>query len=133
MECFCHVNMSNFYGTLKNNCYGKVVANYEKWTTGLGNGLCDSNMNNVDSLFDAGDCCFENLAKNDYCKKSNIYCHSETIGDGKCHDNNNGPLCDYDLGDCCLRPSQLNTTECCKCDCHNQINYDFWDDYMAVG
>ena len=128
-DCFCYVNMSTFYGTL--NCYEKVVTTTgdHRWTADLGNGFCNLHLNNVDKLFDAGDCCLDKMAKEDDCKKSNIYCHSETIGDGKCHDNNNGPLCDYDLGDCCVHPGQMNTTECCRCDCHSHINYYFWDDY----
>ena len=126
--------MSNFYRTLKDSCYEKVfVAKSQKWTSDMGNGICDLHLNSVNKLFDVGDCCHDNLANDDYCKKSNIYCHSKTMGDGKCHDNNNGPLCDYDLGDCCVRPGQMNATECCRCECHNDLSYDWWDDYKLVG
>ena len=55
------------------------------------------------------------------------------MGDGKCHDNNNGPLCDYDLGDCCVRPGELISDECCRCDCHSDAMFDFWSDYLNTG
>ena len=129
-ECFCHVNLSNFYGTLKESCYDKVVKSDSKWTSDLGNGICDLTLNNIETLFDAGDCCYDPSKNESHCQKSNLFCDSVTIGDGKCHDNNNGPLCDYDLGDCCVRPSQMNRTECCRCDCHSDTNFDFWNDYM---
>ena len=125
--------MSNFYGTLKESCYEKVVAINSIWTNNIGNQICDPSLNKVETLFDAGDCCYDKSVNDTECKKSNIYCDSETIGDGKCHDNNNGPLCDYDLGDCCGPPRHMNRTECCRCDCHSEGNYDFWDDYLNVG
>ena len=35
-ECFCHVNMSYFYGTLKDTCFEKVVPGDSKWTSDMG-------------------------------------------------------------------------------------------------
>ena len=110
-ECFCYTDPINY----TNKCEGfwDVLHSIPGF---LGEGYCDSELNNVDFFFDAGDCCYDDSADWSVCIKSDRYCIQDQIGDGVCQDHNNGPLCEYDLGDCCMTK---NTTRdfCCDCRC----------------
>ena len=108
----------------------------------MGDGVCDSDLNNAHDFFDVGDCCLNHLNETkckkkiygpngsnkvfeidcpeNACIKSTNYCIQELLGDGICHDQNNGPYCDYDLGDCCIRNKVLDF--CCTCSCRDYEN-----------
>ena len=69
--------------------------------------------------FDGGDCCLENVTKNEWvnddfmvkpcldceCMPSYgyAYCVQAEVGYGICQDYNNSPQCNYDQGDCCQK------------------------------
>ena len=145
-DCYCHVLDFN------------LTCNVENWAENwynLGDSICDLHLNNVENLFDLGDCCLEeNLQDLDLCRddssiswigcpenpciKSNVFCIEDQLGDGICQDHNNSPFCEYDLGDCCLSfedseeyykymENMHNTTRFSECcDCACvQISYIF--------
>ena len=126
-QCFCQADIPTL--TSQVDCWTLQIQGNWSW---LGNGECNSELNNVDNWFDAGDCCYEQPIKN--CYQSNAFCLHDTLGDGICQDYNNGPLCDYDLGDCCQIPIKNRGDECCYCTCQIQDNNpDLWDYYGLAG
>ena len=126
-QCFCQADIPTL--TSQVDCWTLQIKGNWSW---LGNGECNSELNNVDNWFDAGDCCYEHPIKD--CYQSNAFCHPDTLGDGICQDYNNGPLCDYDLGDCCQIPFKNRGDECCYCVCQIQDNNpDLWDYYGLAG
>ena len=118
-DCFCHADIESQLAQMHSRCeiyQGIIVC--DEWGE-LGDGKCDSRLNNVDDFFDAGDCCYDERNQNQ-CIQSNIFCNPKTLGDGICQDYNNGPFCDYDLGDCCLLNGEIDKSECCVCICLHQ-------------
>ena len=133
-ECFCYADnlqipsLASKLSQLVSQCED-IIIEVSQWV-GLGDGQCDSGMNNIDFFFDAGDCCYDsNEDSANQCYQSNAFCNQNTLGDGLCQDYNNGPFCDYDLGDCCV--TKKNTSECCICLCVHQ-DYVI-DEFAYVG
>ncbi len=100
------------------NCTSDANTDY------FSDGICDSDLNNQDCLFDGGDCC-------DYCTDENNTGGSNTNGtcelqefmthehfsDGHyCDGYLNTYECSYDGGDCCLE--EPNCDYCGNCICH---------------
>ena len=129
-ECICIVDLTELMTGV--DCHEKILTYtlYDGMQVGrIGDGICNSPLNNVDEFFDAGDCCYDDSSESQ-CILSNMICNSETLGDGLCQDYNNGPLCDFDLGDCCIGYQTsggiTNHQECCYCQCHEH-NFGFWN------
>ena len=124
-DCFCYSAGHNTNDSIINDCI---------WQNPLdplhlafcGDGKCDPQLNNIQNLFDLGDCCYKspdcqqvleetlywggptmtswismNCPEN-VCIKSDAYCIEEFMGDGICDGINNSPYCQYDLQDCLL-------------------------------
>ena len=125
-QCFCQADIPS----LTSNLDCETLQVKMVWGSQLGDGVCNSELNNVDNWFDAGDCCYEQPIEN--CYQSNVFCNPDTLGDGICQDYNNGPLCDYDLGDCCQLPIADRGDECCYCTCID-TSPEVWDYYWVAG
>ena len=110
-KCFCQVDIKAIIDLYTKDFYEVCfeIISEILWSN-VGDGICNEELNNLDNMFDAGDCCLET---NKTCLNTNLVCDPSTMGDGLCHDFNNGPLCDYDLGDCCIKPS--DKSQCCWC------------------
>ena len=114
----------------------------------LGDGICQIQLNNIENLFDAGDCCLDSPecqlitmgltpwdvvtvdttdieCPEHVCIKSDVSCIEEFKGDGICDDFNNSHLCEFDLRDCCGPYQYLNGAldTCCKCHCLPVMNF----------
>ena len=127
IECFCYVDHISLLASIT-QCSPELLGELiDKWEN-LGNGQCNNELNSLDNLFDAGDCCYD-PEEIHQCIDSNVFCNPDTLGDGKCQDYNNGPKCDFDLGDCCSLDANYNVngTQCCYCQCHDlNHDYEYW-------
>ena len=66
----------------------------------IGNGFCNTEVNNADCGYDGGDCCL----------------YPGLVGDGICNDETNNLVCNYDGGDCCK--SNMVSDYCLECKCY---------------
>ena len=144
-DCFCYSAGHLINDTLIQNCPNP---NQIHWY--LGDGRCQIQLNNIQHLFDAGDCCldspecqliFEGTGHSPYttkvetidivcpekvCIKSDVVnCIEEFKGDGICDDFNNSRFCEFDLRDCCGPNRHLDGAldACCLCACIPVIFY----------
>ena len=119
-DCFCYSAGHNI-----NDCPWQTQSPHHRFY--YGDGICQHpQLNNIQNLFDLGDCCLESpiceevLDHSDWeshywgpslvswsincpenvCIKSDVHCIEEFKGDGICDEINNSPFCEFDLGDC---------------------------------
>ena len=138
-DCFCYSAGHTINNTLIQDC--PTTAN--QMHLHLGDGRCQLQSNNIQNLFDAGDCCldspecqliFEGTGPSGFpagetidivcpekvCIKSDVVnCIEEFKGDGICDDFNNSRFCEFDLRDCCGPNRYLDGAldTCCLCAC----------------
>ena len=142
-ECFCYSSRYMINDTFLHDCTSQSQIHWY-----LGDGICQIQLNNIENLFDAGDCCLDSpecqlitmgltpwdVVRVDttdiecpehVCIKSDVSCIEEFKGDGICDDFNNSHLCEFDLRDCCGPYQYLNGAldTCCKCQCLPVMNF----------
>ena len=140
-DCFCYSN--GHWINYTQDCPSQ--SHIQSW---IGDGKCQIQLNNIENLFDAGDCCLDSLecqlifeglgqwgqptfdivdivCPEKVCIKSDVYCIEEFKGDGICDDFNNSHLCEFDLRDCCGPNRYLDGAldDCCICKCLPAIFY----------
>ena len=124
-DCFCYSAGHNINDTLINDCPWQTQSPLHRWH--YGDGICHLQLNNIQNLFDLGDCCLEfpiceevlgdhsdwechywgncftswsRSCPENVCIKSDVHCIEEFKRDGICDDINDSPFCEFDLGDC---------------------------------
>ena len=152
-ECFCYAQIDTMKQIVKSEntnestnkfAHLKPISDHKNFVlpileelSAIGDGICDMDLNKVYYFFDAGDCCKENVTKNELIMGHNFakpcpectcipsfgyaYCIDAHLGDGICQDYNNFPFCEFDKGDCCdMSAENCCQIECELCECKNQ-------------
>ena len=96
-------------------------------------GHCNDEANNIECLFDGGDCCYPCVSTK-FCsdckcltENSDIEIKNPLIEDGFCQDEMNNVQCNYDGGDCCesgLFFDSVKKEHCLECEC---IGHSKWN------
>ena len=89
----------------------------------VGDGYCNDITNNVECVFDGGDCC-GSCVNTKFCTRCECimkefdpdHVSNGFITDGICHDDTNNANCNFDGGDCCESCTSMNY--CLECLCH---------------
>ena len=58
-ECYCYADISKIFQNTGDEC---TLSLSNPWNS-IGDGECNEEFNNLEGLFDAGDCCYDPIAK----------------------------------------------------------------------